>query len=108
MKIIHVVGARPNFMKMAPVWRALKKYKTKQLIDHTGQHYSTNMSDIFFKELVIKVPDINLRVGSGTQAKQVADVMIRLEKVLVNERPDMILVYGDVNSTLAASLVCAK
>ncbi|MFA5889090.1 MAG: UDP-N-acetylglucosamine 2-epimerase (non-hydrolyzing) [Candidatus Paceibacterota bacterium] len=108
MKIIHIVGARPNFMKMAPVWRALKKYKIKQLIVHTGQHYSTNMSDVFFKELGIKTPDVNLKVGSGTQAKQVANIMTKLEKVLTNEKPDMTLVYGDVNSTLAASLVCAK
>lgn len=108
MKIIHIVGARPNFMKMAPVWNALKKYKARQIIVHTGQHYSKNMSDIFFSELKIKKPDINLHVGSDTQSVQVAKVMMRVEKVILNEKPDMVLVYGDVNSTLAASLVCAK
>ncbi|MDO8548063.1 MAG: UDP-N-acetylglucosamine 2-epimerase (non-hydrolyzing) [bacterium] len=108
MKILHVVGARPNFMKMAPVFNALKKYKVKQVTVHTGQHYSANMSDIFFDELKIKKPDINLHVGSGTQAGQVADVMKAFEPVVLKEMPDMVLVYGDVNSTVAASMVCAK
>lgn len=108
MKIIHVVGARPNFMKMAPLLRALQKYSVKQLIVHTGQHYSQNMSDIFFAELKIKKPDIELHVGSDTHARQVANIMTKFEKVLIKEKPDLVLVYGDVNSTMAASLVCAK
>jgi len=108
MKIIHVVGARPNFMKMAPVYNAIKKYNIKQLIVHTGQHYSENMSDIFFRELKIKSADINLRVGSNTQASQVANIMTKFENIVLNEKPNLVLVYGDVNSTLAASLVCAK
>jgi UDP-N-acetylglucosamine 2-epimerase (non-hydrolysing) len=108
MKITHIVGARPNFMKMAPVWKALKKYKVRQIIVHTGQHYSANMSGVFFTELEIPTPDINLNAGSGTHTEQVAKIMLELEKVLLREKPDMVLVYGDVNSTLAASLVCAK
>ncbi|MDO8548257.1 MAG: UDP-N-acetylglucosamine 2-epimerase (non-hydrolyzing) [bacterium] len=108
MKIVHVVGARPNFMKMAPVFNALKKYKVRQMVVHTGQHYSANMSDVFFKELNIKKPDINLHVGSGTQAGQVADIMKAFEPVVAKEKPDIVLVYGDVNSTVAASMVCGK
>lgn len=108
MKILHVVGARPNFMKMAPVFNALKKNKVNQIIVHTGQHYSENMSDIFFRELKIKSPDVNLHVGSGTHANQVANIMIKFEETVLKEKPDLVLVYGDINSTLAASLVCAK
>jgi UDP-N-acetylglucosamine 2-epimerase (non-hydrolysing) len=108
MKIIHVVGARPNFMKMAPVFNAIKKHKINQIIVHTGQHYSDNMSDIFFRELKIKSPDINLQVGSGTHAIQVANIMIKFEEVVLKEKPDLVLVYGDINSTVAASLVCTK
>ncbi|MEK7072337.1 MAG: UDP-N-acetylglucosamine 2-epimerase (non-hydrolyzing), partial [Patescibacteria group bacterium] len=108
MKIIHVVGARPNFMKMAPVFNAIKKYKIEQKIVHTGQHYSDNMSDIFFRELKIKSPDINLQIGSQGHASQVANIMIKFEEVVLKEKPDLVLVYGDVNSTIAASLVCAK
>ncbi len=108
LKIIHVVGARPNFMKMAPVYRALQKHKVKQFIVHTGQHYSQNMSDIFFKELRIKEPDINLQIGSGSHAKQVAAIMHAFEDVVLKEKPSLVLVYGDVNSTVAAALVSAK
>lgn len=108
MKIIHVVGARPNFMKMAPVFKALKKYRVTQKIVHTGQHYSDNMSGIFFRELQIKTPDVNLEIGSGSQAEQVAKIMMVFEKVVLKLKPDLVLVYGDVNSTLAATLVCAK
>jgi UDP-N-acetylglucosamine 2-epimerase (non-hydrolysing) len=108
MKIVHVVGARPNFMKMAPVFNALKKYPAKQLIIHTGQHYSQNMSDIFFEELGINPPDINLQVGSGSHANQVAQIMMKFEEVMLKENPDLIVVYGDVNSTMAAALVGAK
>lgn len=108
-KIIHVVGARPNFMKVAPVMRALeKKEGAKQILVHTGQHYDVNMSDIFFQQLGIPVPDINLEVGSGTHAVQTAQIMIRFEETVLKEKPDLVLVYGDVNSTVAAALVCAK
>lgn len=109
MKILHVVGARPNFMKVAPVIRALEKKKgIKQILVHTGQHYDINMSDIFFQQLSIPTPDINLGVGSGTHAVQTAQIMVQLEPVLLDVRPDLVLVPGDVNSTVAAALVCAK
>lgn len=108
-KIIHIVGARPNFMKAGPVIRALGfQDRIHQMLVHTGQHYDLNMSEIFFQQLNIPEPDINLEVGSGTQAVQTAEIMLRLEKVLVEERPDLVIVYGDVNSTLAGALVCAK
>ncbi len=108
MKILHVVGARPNFMKMAPVFNALKKYKVKQVIVHTGQHYSANMSDIFFTELGIRKPDVNLGVGSGSHGEVIASVTREIEPVLVEQKPDMVLVYGDINSTMGAALAAAK
>jgi len=109
MRIIHIVGARPNFMKVAPVYRALALYPNViQQIVHTGQHYDFNMSEVFFQQLGIPTPDINLEAGSGTHARQTAEIMIRLEPVLLNQRPDWLLVYGDVNSTVAAALVCSK
>lgn len=109
MRIIHVVGARPNFMKVAPVVRALRQYPTvQQSIVHTGQHYDFNMSDVFFQELGIGPPDINLQVGSGSHAQQTAEIMKRFEPVLLEQKPELVLVYGDVNSTVAAALVCAK
>lgn len=109
LKIIHIVGARPNFMKAGPVIRALGfQDRIHQILVHTGQHYDLNMSDIFFQQLNIPEPDINLEVGSGTQAVQTAEIMVRLEKVLFKEKPDLVIVYGDVNSTLAGALVCAK
>lgn len=109
MRIIHVVGARPNFMKVAPVLHALGQRKgVTQTLVHTGQHYDTNMSDIFFQQLDIPAPDVNLSVGSGTHARQTAEIMTRLEPVVIEHKPDMVLVYGDVNSTVAAALLCAK
>lgn len=109
MKILHVVGARPNFMKVAPIIRALeKKDKIQQILVHTGQHYDLNMSDIFFQQLGIPAPDINLEVGSGSHAVQTAQIMMRFEEVILKEKPDLVLVYGDINSTMAAALVCAK
>ena len=109
MHILHVVGARPNFMKVAPVVRALaNRPNVKQTLVHTGQHYDVNMSDVFFSQLGIPAPDVNLHVGSGTHAQQTAEIMSRFEPVLLEKKPDMVLVYGDVNSTVAAALVCAK
>jgi UDP-N-acetylglucosamine 2-epimerase (non-hydrolysing) len=109
MKILHVVGARPNFMKVAPVIAALDEYKKiSQLLVHTGQHYDSNMSNVFFRHLEIPAPDINLEVGSDSHAVQTAQIMIRLEKVLIEQKPNLVLVYGDVNSTVAAALVCSK
>jgi len=109
MKIIHVVGARPNFMKAAPVLAAFKKrINVQQLLVHTGQHYDKNMSDIFFEELELPQPDINLGVGSSSHAKQTAEIMIQFEQVVLDEKPDWVLVYGDINSTVAATMVCSK
>jgi len=109
MKILHVVGARPNFMKAAPVMTALSKRDgITQVLVHTGQHYDENMSEVFFHQLDIPEPDINLEVGSGSHAAQTAEIMTRVETVLLEKKPDMVLVYGDVNSTVAAALVCSK
>ena len=107
--VLHVVGARPNFMKAAPVYKALRDRATfSQTIVHTGQHYDNNMSDLFFRELEIPQPDTNLQVGSGSHARQTAAIMVGFEPVVLKRAPDLVLVYGDVNSTAAASLVCAK
>jgi len=109
MHVQHIVGARPNFMKVAPVMAALDCHNTvRQSLVHTGQHYDRNMSDVFFEQLQIPKPDISLGVGSGSHARQTADIMVKLEESLLEKRPDWMIVYGDVNSTVAAALVCAK
>ena len=109
MKIISVVGARPNFMKIAPILRELRKYPSFQsVLVHTGQHYDANMSDVFFRDLQIPEPDIFLNVGSGSHAKQTADIMTGFEQVLLKEKPDLLVVVGDVNSTLACSVTASK
>jgi UDP-N-acetylglucosamine 2-epimerase (non-hydrolysing) len=108
MKVLHVVGARPNFMKAAPVYRALASRGYEQILVHTGQHYDALMSDVFFKGLEIPNPDESLNVGSGSHAQQTASIMSLFEPVVLARRPDIVLVYGDVNSTVAAALVCAK
>jgi UDP-N-acetylglucosamine 2-epimerase (non-hydrolysing) len=106
--ILHVVGARPNFVKAAPVLRAIRTEGLRQTLVHTGQHYDRNMSDVFFTELEIPEPDFNLEVGSGSHASQTAEIMRRFEPVVTERKPDIVLVYGDVNSTVAAALVCSK
>src|SRR6476661_1677696 len=104
-EILHVVGARPNFVKAAPVLRALACYDgIQQVLVHTGQHYDANMSGIFFEQLGLPQPDFNLEVGSGSHAVQTAQVMTRFEEVVLARRPAMVLVYGDVNSTVAAAM----
>ena len=109
MRLIHIVGARPNFMKLAPVHRAFASMpEIEQMVVHTGQHYDVNMSDVFFRQLNIPSPDINLQVGSGSHAKQTADIMTQFEQVVTERCPDLVIVYGDVNSTVASALVCAK
>jgi UDP-N-acetylglucosamine 2-epimerase (non-hydrolysing) len=109
MRVLSVVGARPNFMKLAPVHGELsRRGDVEHVIVHTGQHYDPDMSDAFFEELRIPAPDHHLGVGSGSHAAQTAAVMQGLEPVLDHLRPDLVLVYGDVNSTLAAALVAAK
>ena len=109
MKIISVVGARPNFMKVAPFCRALKVYpEVQHILVHTGQHYDVRMSEQFFKELDIPNPDINLEIGSGSHAEQVGKTMIAFEKVLRKEKPDWVVVLGDVNATCACSITAKK
>jgi UDP-N-acetylglucosamine 2-epimerase (non-hydrolysing) len=108
-RIITVVGARPNFMKAAPLHREFQKYETiRHLILHTGQHYDEKMSKVFFVDLELPKPDIYLGVGSDSHAVQTAKVMIKFEKAVLEEKPDLVVVVGDVNSTLACSLVCSK
>lgn len=109
MKIACVVGARPNFMKIAPILEAMKKYPQLQpILVHTGQHYDYEMSGVFFKDLDIPEPDVHLGVSSGSHAVQTAKIMIEFEKVVLEHKPDLVLVVGDVNSTLACALVAAK
>ena len=109
MHILHVVGARPNFMKAAPVLASLAgKSSVRQMLVHTGQHYDAAMSDVFFRQLGMPAPDLNLEVGSGSHACQTADIMTRFESVVLERKPDLVLVYGDVNSTMAAAVVCSK
>ena len=106
--LIHIVGARPNFIKAAPVVAALAARGVEQQLVHTGQHYDRAMSDVFFEELGLPQPDINLGVGSGSHAAQTAALLLALEEAFLAQQPERVVVYGDVNSTLAAALVCAK
>jgi UDP-N-acetylglucosamine 2-epimerase (non-hydrolysing) len=109
MKVINVVGARPNFMKIAPIVEAMKQAPSLEpLLLHTGQHYDEGMSDVFFRDLGIPQPDIHLGVGSGSHAQQTARVMIEFERVCLEQKPDLIVVVGDVNSTMACTIVAAK
>src|SRR5689334_15822314 len=107
-RVLSVVGARPNFVKLAPVARVLTARGVDHTVVHTGQHYDTEMSDAFFRDLCIPPPKHNLEVGSGSHARQTAEVMARFEPVCLASEPDIVLVYGDVNSTVAAALVAAK
>ena len=111
--VLHIVGARPNFMKVAPIHKALSARRAlhagfRQVLVHTGQHYDVQMSDVFFTDLGLPPPDVHLGVGSGSHAEQTAKVMVELEKLFTQDRPDLVSVVGDVNSTLAAALVAAK
>ncbi len=109
MKIVTVIGARPQFIKAATISRLLfHDPEVVEIMIHTGQHYDPNMSDIFFKELDIRQPDVNLEVGSGTHAAQTGKMLNGIESILMNEKPDWALVYGDTNSTLAGALAAAK
>lgn len=118
MKIISVVGARPNFMKVAPIHDAINKYNSENYSDlnkriehkicHTGQHYDEKMSKVFFEELELPKPDFYLGIGGGSHAVQTAKIMIEFERVLLDEKPDLLLVVGDVNSTIACSLTASK
>ena len=107
--VFHVVGARPNFIKVAPIYRAIaERGVLRQRLIHTGQHYDAQMSGVFFSDLRLPTPDVHLGAGSGSHAEQTGKVMMELEKVCASEKPDLISVVGDVNSTLAAALVAAK
>jgi len=110
LKVINVVGARPNFMKVAPIVEAMKRRELEftPLVVHTGQHYDAAMSDAFFRDLDLPQPDVHLGVGSTSHAAQTAAIMERFEPVVLRELPDWVLVVGDVNSTLACALVCVK
>src|SRR5438874_2128250 len=110
MKILGVVGARPNFVKMAPLaWEIQRRGAAAELfLVHTGQHYDKRLSDVFFDELRIPEPDVNLGIGSGSHASQTAEVMKRIEPVIAEQKPDLVLVVGDVNSTVAATLTAVK
>jgi UDP-N-acetylglucosamine 2-epimerase (non-hydrolysing) len=108
MKVLLVAGARPNFMKVAPVWSALQNAGETTILVHTGQHYDASMSDAFFRDLGLPAPDYHLGVGSASHAVQTARVMQAFEPVLLETRPDWVVVVGDVNSTLACALVSAK
>jgi len=108
-RIVAVAGARPNFMKIAPLLREVERRPgVEAFLVHTGQHYDEAMSKNFFKDLRIKEPDLNLEVGSGSHAEQTASVLVKMERVLIEQNPDLLLVVGDVNSTLAASLAAVK
>src|SRR5215475_3630403 len=109
LKILNIVGARPNLPKIAPLMREMKRHPDiDPVLVHTGQHYDEKLNDIFFRQMGIPAPDVNLEVGSGSHAAQTAEILKRIEPVLLDYQPDLVLVVGDVNSTIAVSLAAAK
>jgi UDP-N-acetylglucosamine 2-epimerase len=108
MKILTVVGARPQFIKAAPLGRALREAGHQEVLVHTGQHYDDAMADVFFRELEIPEPEVNLGVGSGSHAFQTGEMLMRLEPIVEQQQPDWVLIYGDTNSTLAGALAASK
>ena len=108
IKVVNIAGARPNFIKIAPLVKEMEKAGLEQMLVHTGQHYDNKMSKLFFDDLHLPKPDINLGVGSGSHAEQTGEIMKRAEAVFIKEKPDLVLVVGDVNSTLACALTASK
>jgi len=108
MKLISLIGARPQFVKEAIIHEQIKKTEIEEIIVHSGQHYDVNMSDIFFQTLNIKKPDYNMNIGSGNHGEMTGKIMIEFEKIVQKEKPDMVLVYGDTNTTLAGAIVASK
>jgi UDP-N-acetylglucosamine 2-epimerase (non-hydrolysing) len=108
MKIISLIGARPQFVKEAIIHEQINKTEIEEIIVHSGQHYDVNMSDIFFQTLNIKKPDYNMNIGSGSHGEMTGKIMIEFEKIVQKEKPDMVLVYGDTNTTLAGAIVASK
>ena len=107
MKIVTIVGARPQFIKAAVGSKELRKYH-KEVLIHTGQHFDANMSEVFFKEMGIPKPDYNLGISGGTHGQMTSSMLLEIENILLNEKPDAVLVYGDTNSTLAGALAAVK
>ena len=109
LKILNVVGARPNLPKIAPLmWEMQRHPEIEPILVHTGQHYDEKLSDIFFRQMGIPAPHVNLGVGSGSHAVQTAEILRRIEPLLIERKPDLVLVVGDVNSTIAVSLAAVK
>src|SRR5256884_3075925 len=109
LKILNIVGARPNLPKIAPLRREMQRHpEIEPILVHTGQHYDDKLSDIFFRQMGIPEPHVTLEVGSGSHASQTAEILKRIEPVLLDRKPDLVLVVGDVNSTIAVSLAAAK
>src|SRR5690242_8836060 len=109
MKIANIVGARPNLPKIAPLLREMRRHASIQpVLVHTGQHYDEKLSDVFFRQMGIPEPDFNLGVGSGSHAWQTAEILKKIEPVLLEQKPDLVLVVGDVNSTIATALAASK
>ena len=106
--IALIVGARPNFVKVSPLFRVMKEKKLKTLLIHTGQHYDYELSKAFFEDFSLEIPDIDLEVRSADHGEQTGKIMIKLEKVLMKHEPSLVTVFGDVNSTIAAALVASK